>query len=83
MDQIWSKSMDPNSSYGDDKRFEGTIFNILIRKKSEKNVRPLNFLPVVCLAPGHPWTKFGPNRSLLTQVMVAFQTDRHTRNSGS
>ena len=51
---------------------------ILIRENSEKNDWPLKFLPVVPLAPAHPWTKFGPNRSLLTQVMVAFQTDRQT-----
>ena len=43
LDQIWSKSIDPNSSYSDDKRSRAQFYNIFIRENSEKNDWPLKF----------------------------------------
>ena len=67
---------DPNSSYGENTRFAGTIFHILIRENSEKNDWPLKFQSVLGLALGHLWTKFGPNPSILTRVMVMTSVSR-------
>jgi len=43
LDQIWAKSIDPNSSYSDDKRSRAQFYNIFIRENSEKNDWPLKF----------------------------------------
>ena len=76
LDQIWSKSIDPNSSYTDDKRSPAQFYYILIRENSEKNDRPLKIQSVRCPAPGHLWTKFGPNSLILTRVIAKTNVSR-------